>query len=335
MDFDNTLWDGVMADGPVRHQTERQRLLKRLKDSGILLVAVSKNDPANVRWEEMALTPDDFVLQKIGWGLKVESVSQAAQELDLGLDSFALIDDNPVEREFVRSQLPAVHTLDGSDPVAWHWIERMFQFPNTRDTEEGKARTQMYREQAKRREALSGGFNYGEMMRSLGLRVRFGPAERSDLNRVTELVLRTNQFNTTTRRHDRTRLQEYLESPDYGVYVVALEDRFGELGLVSVAIVERGEERLFDSFIMSCRAMGFGLEQLMLALVLRAEGRDRPFVGLFLQTDRNMPAMDLFRDGGFVQRSESEWVLPPTAPPPSLPDWFAVLDRDGAPIESS
>ncbi len=86
LDFDNTLWDGVMAEGVVKHHTERQQLLRTLKDSGILLVAVSKNDPKNIRWGEMALSPDDFVLQKISWKPKVSSIQEVAVELDLGLD---------------------------------------------------------------------------------------------------------------------------------------------------------------------------------------------------------------------------------------------------------
>ena len=107
VDFDNTLWDGVMADGPVVHNREGQDLLRELRRAGVLLIALSKNDPANIRWEEMALKPDDFVLQrKISWRPKPEGVAEAIQELDLAADAFVLLDDNPAERALVEENVP-------------------------------------------------------------------------------------------------------------------------------------------------------------------------------------------------------------------------------------
>src|SRR5262249_9698834 len=163
---------------------------------------------------------------------------------------------------------------------------------NTRATDEARLRTEMYRQQARRREALNGSFDYPAMMASLELEVRFGPANRKDLDRIAELIQRTNQFNTTTIRYSKPELEAFLAGGRHGVYVAALSDKFGSVGLVGVVIVERqGDERVFQSFVMSCRAMGFELERLMLRLVLEAEesGAAR-FVGRFVPTDRNTPA---------------------------------------------
>jgi len=324
VDFDNTLWEGVMADGDVTHHHDRQRLLRELKDAGILLVAVSKNDPANVRWPEMTLAQDDFVLQKIGWGLKVESISGAAKQLDLGIDSFVFIDDNPAECELVRSQLPKVQVLDSNDGFSWRSLRRLLRFPATKHTAEAKQRTEMYRQQAQRLEAMSGAFDYPALMAGLDLRLEFRRAVASDLDRLTELVQRTNQFNTTTKRYSRQQLQQFLTSDRHRVYVAALSDKFGALGLVLTAIVERQEDdAIVDSFVMSCRAMGFQMEQAVMSLVLDAEPEGTRWTGLFVATDRNSPAASLFADCGF-QKTETGWVLLPDAARPPVPQWFAV-----------
>lgn len=328
VDFDNTLWEGVMAEGPVRQFRERQQLLRRLKDAGILLVAVSKNDPSSIRWEELALTPEDFVLQKINWDLKSQSIRAAAEQLDLGLDSFVLLDDNPVERELVEAQLPRVRALDSLEPRTWHWLERMLAFPNTRETAEARQRTELYRQQAQRKEALAGEVDYPAMMASLGLVAEFGPVTPRDLDRVTELVQRTNQFNTTTIRYGRQALQAMLDSASHAVYAANLSDKFGTVGLVGVVIVERQPGRaVLDSFIMSCRAMGFELERLMLALVREAEGVDRELVGRFVPTDRNGPASGLYPGQGFESTGPTEWRLPAGVVGPERPAWFTVRSR--------
>ena len=328
VDFDGTLWDGVMADGAVRHHRDRQELLRRLKDAGILLVAVSKNDPASIRWNEMALQPADFALQKISWRLKAEAIQEAAQELDLGLDSFVLVDDNPVERDLAASQLPQVVTLDSLDPFTWRALERMLQFPNTRETEEARTRTKMYQQSAARRAALAQKFDYPTMMAGLELKATCGRARDADLDRMTELVQRTNQFNTTTIRYGRQDLAGFLAGGPCRAYVATLGDKFGALGLVAVVVVERrGLDAVFNAFVMSCRAMGFQLERLVVRSVLEAESDAQRFVGRFVPTDRNTPAMSLFRDCGFRETAPNEWVLEQGMPRPSVPAWFTVSVR--------
>jgi FkbH-like protein len=328
VDLDNTLWDGIMADGAVRHYRERQRVLRAAREAGLLLITVSKNDPANIRWEEMELKADDFVLHKITWDLKAQSLKQAADQLDLGLDSFVFIDDNPAEREFVRTQLPAVTTLDATDPHTWRSAERVLRFPNTKHTAEARQRTELYRQQALRREALSAKFDYPQMMAALQLKARFSRAKRSDLERIAELVQRTNQFNTTTIRYTSQQLEQLLASSSHRVYVAELADKFGALGLVAVAVVKRERtQAIFESFVMSCRAMGFQLEQLVTTLVMDAESDAERFVGRFIPTDRNTPALNLFRDCGFHPVADGTFELVRGDSAPTPPAWFAVAAR--------
>jgi FkbH-like protein len=325
VDFDNTLWEGVMAEGPVKHFTDRQNLLKQLRAAGILLVSVSKNDPSAIRWDEMVLKPEDFVLHKINWGLKVESLRTAADELDLGIDSFCLIDDNPVERDLVATELPKVATLDSTDPWTWRALERLMQFPNTQQTEEAKRRTEIYQEQVERKKAMTAPADYGALMASLKLRGTLRPAAKKDLRRVEELVLRTNQYNTTTRRYNRPELEQFLNSTTHRMYVGELADKFGDLGVVGVVIVKRdGERAIIDSFIMSCRAMGFQFEALMMRQAIALQDYAREIAGEFIPTERNNPASSLFADEGFTKSGETEWVLPAGAPRKETPTWFSA-----------
>jgi FkbH-like protein len=325
LDFDETLWEGVMAEEAVRQFSDRQRLLRQLREEGILLVAVSKNNPQNLRWSEMILQPSDFALSKVSWNTKVQSIQEAAQELDLGIDSFVLIDDSATERELVRASFPKIRTLDSTSPDTWRSLQLLLSFPNTRKTEEARARTELYRAQAARREAMSQAVDYPGMMASLGLEARFGLASDHDLNRVNELIQRTNQFNTTTARYSRAQLRAFLSDDEHRVYVSHLSDKYSNLGLVAVVIIRRsGGDAIFDSFVMSCRAMGFGLERLMLCLVLDAEKDVSRFIGKFVPTDRNRPASTIFSDAGFRPISESDSLLEAAQPRPEAPSWFRV-----------
>lgn len=314
VDFDNTLWEGVMADGPIEHFAERQKLLKRLSDQGILLAAVSKNDPANIRWEEMHLSTEDFVSLKISWGMKTDAIRQIATELNLGRDSFVFLDDNAAERELVHGEFPEVVCLDSTDTRTWQTLERLFQMPNTRLTEEAKRRTLMYKEQAKRdAEINEQSSDYPALMSRLQLRASLGRAQTKDLDRVVELFQRTNQFNTTTIRYSRGEIESFLSSktapdgigPD--VLISKLSDKFGDLGVVCAVILNRtADEWVIENFVMSCRAMGFGMEQLILAHIL-ALNPDLPTIGRFVPSSRNEPASALFKSCGFQETSSGTW----------------------------
>ena len=327
VDFDNTLWEGVMADGPVTHKIEYQRLLKKIKDSGVVLVAVSKNDPRNIRWEEIAIKEDDFVLTKINWNLKVQSIDEAASELNLGLDSFVLLDDNPVERELVAKHLPMVKVMDSLDDNTWISLKRMLNFPNTGNTEEDGKRTAMYRAQAQRKIVLGKKYDYASMMKMLALKVKFGLAQERHLHRIHELLSRTNQFNATTIRYGKNDIAEMFQDENCAIYTFELEDKFGALGIVGLIIVKRNyQDRVFDSFIMSCRAMGFALEQLMLRLALEKEyeAGGLHFIGKIDETERNMPVRDIYASNGFIPAGNNQWINRDKETWPDRPEWFEV-----------
>ena len=323
VDFDNTLWAGVMGEGAVVHDIQAQRLLKRLREAGVLLVALSKNNPGDIRWSEMELAPDDFALHKIGWQPKAHSAAEAVAELDLSAGSFVLLDDNPAERAMVTEAIPQIAALDPAEPETWRLLEMWLALPSTQQTPEARRRTEMYREAAARRQALASGRSYEEMMTSLLMSADFRKARKSDLDRLVELIQRTSQFNTTTNRRSRSEVSALLQSSRHAVYVASFKDRFGELGLVAAVITERAEDQavVFDSVIMSCRAIGFCLEQLLIRRTLEAEPA-RAYRGLITPTERNAPSAGLFRDMGFTETSPGVWVLEPGAQVPDVPEWF-------------
>ena len=326
VDFDNTLWDGVMADGPVVHDLGAQENLKELRRAGVLLIALSKNDPANIRWDEMLLEPDDFVLHKISWRPKPDAAAEAIHELDLAAGAFLFLDDNPAERALVEENVPGVRALDPADPFVWRTLRRWLEVPATKATPEALKRTEIYREAAERRRALGGSQDYGEMMASLNLRAEVRRARESDLERLLELVQRTNQFNTTTRRRSRAEVRALLTSADHDVTVSSLRDRFGDLGVVAVVVTDYSQPSVaeIDSFVMSCRAMGFGLEYLLLN-ELTSSKTELAWRGRFIPTDRNGPASGMFATAGFGQAADDEelWTLTTDAARPERPEWFA------------
>ncbi len=322
VDFDNTLWSGVMGDGEVNHHRERQRLLLELRQAGVLLVALSKNDPATIRWEEMELAPEDFVLQMLNWRPKPDNVSEAVAALDLAADAFVLLDDNPVERALVEENVVGVHSLDPGEPSSWTRLEYWLEMPSTTQTEEARRRTELYREAAERRQAMGSEHDYEQMMSSLELRAEVRPAGPQDMARLLELIQRTNQFNTTTRRRSAAEVSALLASESHELVVASLGDRFGDLGVVAVIITARGMdgETEIDSFIMSCRAMGFGLEQLVLAEVTRWLDAPR-YTARFIPTDRNGPAAGLYPANGFTETEPGLWALA-LSERPERPPWF-------------
>ncbi|MGI8446908.1 MAG: hypothetical protein ACR2MP_06955 [Streptosporangiaceae bacterium] len=323
VDFDNTLWSGVMADGPVSHDRAAQKTLRRLRGAGVLLIALSKNAPQTIRWDEMELTPEDFVLHKFSWQPKAQTAAEAITELDLASGAFVLLDDNPAERAMVTGAIPEVTALDPAQPATWRMLESWLVLPSARRTPEALRRTEMYREAAARRQALAGGQDYAKLMAGLHMAADFRQARRGDLDRLAELVNRTSQFNTTTRRRSRSELSELLASASHSVYVASFRDRFGDLGLVAAVIIEHpgNGTAVFDSVIMSCRAMGFGLERLLVRRTLDAEPA-QTYRGLITPTARNQPAAGLFRDMGFTETSGGVWELGRGARLAAVPEWL-------------
>lgn len=327
VDFDNTLWSGVMADGEVKHFTARQQLLKELKNVGIILVAVSKNTEENIRWHEMLLKREDFAFLQIHWNPKAESVSATVGALNIGKDSFVFIDDNRHERALVADAHPDVIILDAEADSTWVALERLKSYPNTQATEEAMKRTAMYQEQAARNAALAPVAGSLENLSALGLWYTFNEAKLENIERVLELINRTNQFNLTTIRYSKKEVLEFYSSKRHLVFTSSLGDKFGDLGLVAVIVVALKEEGVaeIDTFVMSCRAMGFSLEKALINEVvffLRNKGFTKVY-GRYVPSDRNSPSASLYSGAKFALIEENYYCAAVEAFNAEIVSWLS------------
>jgi FkbH-like protein len=322
VDLDNTLWPGVLAEtespfggGALNHGRVDlspwfgiHEALRALQHRGFLLACCSKNDEDVVRkyWrypEKSAaflLGLDDFVSHRIDWNEKADNIRGIVAELDLGIDATVFIDDNPVERDKVRRYLPEVLVLGDN---LFTVRERLltgpeFQVPSV--TAESRNRTRMMKEQLGRKRAREQSVDGDDYVRSLEVRAEVGRV--SDpvlLDRIAELVQRTNQFNTTGIRFAKDELRALLGAEDgRELFAMRVADRFGDHGLVGACVVLGDHVELF---VMSCRVIGLGVERILLGCAVESALRRSPKVtATFAPTDRNTPARHLFRDSGFV-----------------------------------
>lgn len=321
-DLDNTLWKGEIGDGAVEQYISRQEALLRLKAKGIVLAVSSKNDPANVRWHESILSPEHFVATEINWGRKAANIQRIAKSLNLSPASFVFLDDRPDERATVTEELPGILALDPNDQSTWEligeWADTLGQSPLA-------DRTKLYQERVARQGHLEdnagGEEDPSEAYRKLGLRLELRKAKNEDLDRVVELINRTNQFNTTAARTSQTEITR----PDLPRHVVVAKarDRFGEMGIVGVLVVTGTDCPEITHFVLSCRVFGFGIETAMVQSAL-ARFAQTPLRARLVTTPVNGPCRDVFADNRFSFNGDL-WVSTGAAPD-LVPDWLTVSD---------
>lgn len=312
LDCDHTLWKGVCgedgADGielTAGHRALQEFMLRQMQ-AGMLLCLCSKNNEADVlevleRRADMPLRRDHLVSWRLNWEPKPANLRSLAEELDLGLESFIFIDDNPLECAAMRARLPEVLTLQlPREPESFaSFLEHVWAFDRARATAEDRARTRLYQQSAERRRHRSQALSLKGFVEGLGLRVAIAPARDADLARVSQLTLRTNQFNFTTRRRSEAEIRDFMQRPGARCMAVRVADRFGDYGLVGVLMYESGADRYrVDTLLLSCRVLGRGVEHALVAwLGARAAEEGKALVELAYEaTAKNRPALEFIRD---------------------------------------
>ena len=309
-DLDNTLWAGVIGEGAVTHFADRQATLKALRNKGILLAINSKNDPKNIHWTGSVLSEDDFVSAQVNWDSKVQNLRRIASDLNLKLKDFLFVDDRADERAMVSEMLPEVGTLDAESPDVWRRLALLAELLPEQDELD---RTLAYKQREQRQSFLEDpettAAEQRELFRKMKLTVTIRLAQTKELKRVAELINRTNQFNMCGSRTTLREVTEWHESAMHSVFVVEAADRFGTMGVVSIAIVEETSKGFeIPVFVLSCRVFGYGVEKALLNHVKRmASDGDRPVVGLYAETAYNEPCRKTYPDAGFVW-DETKWV---------------------------
>lgn len=313
VDFDNTLWRGVVGeDGAqgIEPRADFQRRLKRLKERGVLLVGLSKNNPDDVAgvWtrEDMVLKATDFAAMRVNWAPKAGNLLECAQELDLGSDSFVFVDDNPAERARMRLALGevAVPSFPATEAefAAFAWRLEQLYFARSGRTAEDLARSAHYQAEAKRR-ALADGRTLGDYLEALGIWTKVRFAQAGDFERIAQLAQKTNQFNVSGNRYTLGEVEAIAGAPDRLLFVASAGDKFGDLGLIAfVQVALAGPRAEIVDWVMSCRAMNRRIEFAVESFVeadLAARGVTS-LAASYRPTPKNAPVAQLFDGFGFA-----------------------------------
>jgi FkbH-like protein len=304
-DLDDTVWEGVLLEqGGKVLRPQVADVVRELDRRGVLQSIASRNDldAALARLRELGLA-DYFLVPQIGWGAKSRAVAAIAEALNLGLDAFAFVDDQPFEREEVASVHPQVLVLDAAQvPALLTMPELMPRFV----TEDSKNRRRMYQADVARKEAREA-FDGPEESFLAGLNLRFtiARAEPGDLERAEELTVRTHQLNATGRTYSYEELDAFRRSSQHVLLIASLQDRFDSYGKIGLALVEQHPEVwTLKLLLMSCRVMSRGVGSILLSHIMGLARAARVRLDAeFVPTDRNRAMYVTFKFAGFRERT--------------------------------
>ena len=339
LDADNTLWGGVIGEdgiGGIELSSafpgvafqEFQRVLKGLRNRGVLLAVASKNNHEDVLevfrgHDDMVLSVDDIAVWRVNWGPKSQSIREIAAELNIGEDALVFVDDSHYELAEVRATLPHVRCLQVPEEVAElpSLLPASGLFRNLRVSEEDLKRTEMILSEQARKDVGSS-LSREEFLASLELVVDYFEVTDEHVGRVAQLTNKTNQFNLTTIRRTEADVRALMASPDHLVRAIRVSDRFGDYGLVGVAVLARaGDAWEIETLLMSCRVLGRGIESTFIARLVEdavAAGAQR-IVGRYFPTPKNVIVADLYPRHGFTDEGDGAYRAMPAevAPAPA------------------
>jgi FkbH-like protein len=352
LDLDNTLWGGIIGEdglegiklsntSPGIEYVDFQRGLLGLYNRGVILAICSKNnyDDAIKVFQQhpfQVLKEEHFAAMRINWQNKAANIAELAKEINIGLDSMVFFDDNPVERAQVSQAYPEVLVVElPKNPRLYRkTLEDLDVFDVLSLTKEDMVRGEMYVGKRKRAELEQSAESIEDFLRTLDLKVKIQPVDDFDTPRVVQLIGKTNQFNLTTRRYTDAEVRQFREDRDAIVYSMAISDKFGDEGVVGVAIVKtKDDDWWVDSFLMSCRVIGRSAETALLARIVtdaRAANAKR-IIGEYIPTKKNPPAADLYEKHGFEPSAETAnngitWVLDLETDTVEVPDWIELQE---------
>lgn len=321
VDLDNTLWGGVIGEDGVEgiqlsnnkegaRFKDTQRILKRMKDRGVMVAILSKNNVEDVEpvfsHPDMILQHEDFVAEVINWEPKSANIRQLAIDLNIGLDAFVFLDDNPAEREQMKGVCPEVAVIDFPkdssnlpDVVAKAYEQ---YFLALEVTGEDLKKTDMYRSEVQRKAVQSSAASIEDFLAKLEMTMDIHLMKDLEEKRVTQLTNKTNQFNLTTKRYSEDEIHTFATGDNSDIITVHMADKYGDQGLVSVMILKyEGEVAEIDTFLMSCRVMGRCAENEIMARVKEylVDKGITTIKASYIKTKKNAPVLELYEKLGF------------------------------------
>ena len=347
VDLDNTLWGGIVGedgfDGirlgpqpPGNAFVEFQKYLKALSQRGIILAINSKNnfdDAIKVIREHpfMVLKENDFSCMKINWNDKASNMREISEELKIGLDSFVFFDDDPVNRALIRGIMPEITTPDlPHDPSCYsEVIQSLHDFSTFQITSEDSNRGQMYSEQKLRIESQNSSSDISEFLKTLNLEIDIKTTNSFTIPRISQLTLKTNQFNLTTKRYQEDEIKKFSENNNILIGCAQIKDKFGDNGITGVFIVEKtnSDEWFLDTFLLSCRVMGREVEKGMLFFIINQAKKNnvKRLKAKFIPTPKNKPIENFLPNCQFHQ--ENDFWIYNLETPFNMPDFLTLREE--------
>lgn len=327
LDLDNTLWGGVVGDDGVENleigqetslgqvYSEFQGYVKSLKDIGVMLNIASKNEEENalagLNHPDGTLRPEDFILIKANWKPKSENMAEIAQEMNILPDSLVFADDNPAEREIVRSYVKGVAVPEIGAPEQYiRILDHNGYFEVTSLSEDDRKRNEMYKANVLRAKQEASFTDYGSYLRSLQMKAIIRPFESMYMSRIAQLTNKSNQFNLTTRRYTQAEIEKAAADAAFITLYGKLEDKFGDNGVVSVVIGHKEAKELLelhvDLWLMSCRVLKRDMEFAMMDALVDAcrEQGISVIYGYYYPTGKNGMVKDFYAGQGFEKIGE-------------------------------
>ncbi len=347
VDLDNTIWGGVVGeDGledlqindnyPGSVYLQIQRLILSLKHTGVMIVAISKNNLSDVNLvfehhHNMPIKLEDFTSIRANWKEKHENIISIAKELNVGVDSFVFLDDQKFEQTQVSQALPEVRVLSvNSDPLSiYNSLKSTSYFDTYSVVEEDKVRIRDYKSQIKRNK-LKKRYTTEDFLHNLEIYASITHLDRGMVPRAVQLLSKTNQFNLTTKRHNQETLNNMLNNPSYILLMLSLSDRFGDQGEVGlcIATLNSKQEVLIDSFLLSCRAIGRGAEYALWGALIKSIGSISCIIKAeYIPTLKNTITADFYTTVGMKVESKKDSVIKYSMAMPAntkTPDWINV-----------
>jgi FkbH-like protein len=330
LDLDNTLWGGIVGeDGfnginlgpqpPGNAYVEFQKNLKALTYRGIILAINSKNnfeDAIKVIRDHpnMILRENDFACMRINWNDKSSNMKEIAKELNIGTDSLVFLDDDPLNREFIQETFPEIFTPDlPKDPSRYSELLQSFiEFSTFQVTGEDTKRKQMYLEQRDRTELKHSSNNLNDFLKKLDLKILIKKSDSFSIPRISQLTLKTNQFNLTTKRYQENDILKFSNNRNMLVGCAQIKDKFGDHGITGVFIVDKNnsKEWFLDTFLLSCRVMGREVEKAILNHIINEAQKNNvlKIKAEYIPTNKNKPIENFLRNNSFVKEGDF-WVF--------------------------
>lgn len=325
LDLDNTLWGGILGedgiagiqiggDYPGKAFLYWQEALLQLSKSGVILTVCSKNNEQDVlnAWEKnpyIVLNKDAFSAYRINWTDKATNIKELAKELNIGLDSFVFVDDNPTERELIKQMLPMVAVPDF--PEQPYMLPEFFKqlvdnyFKVYSVTDEDRKKTEQYKANAARVHAQASFADFDKFLESLDIRITIETANDFNIQRIAQMTQKTNQFNLTTKRYTDTDVRGFVDA-GWKIWCLSVADKFGDNGITGCIIITPTGN--IDTFLLSCRILGKGIEiaffkeivKLLLSCNLKT------VTAMYQPTEKNLQVKNFYEKCGFICINENQ-----------------------------